>query len=229
MRALLALAAVIGLVAIGCDGVTGGDDSSPGLYPLIGDTAELVIASVSVPGFTESESEYVDNRAAALTMVDTDKWLADYERLGRVDGFSRTFKSRELFGSEIDSTASVYRDVAGARVAWDNAARFVRRQSRSVLEEGGVNVLEASELPGYSLAHNTLRFRIKVTYENLGSLLSLETVILSFRVANVVGAVTWATFNDSIPTSDVEEIALTQIDKIIQAIERPALPAETGA
>jgi hypothetical protein len=134
-----------------------------------------------------------------------------------------------LFGGEIDSIASVYRDVAGARDAWDSAARFLRGKSRSVLEEGGVNVLEVSELSGDSLADDTFRFRTKVTYENLGSLLSVETVILSFRVANVVGVVTWATFNDSIPARDVETIARIQIEKINQAIEHPALPAETGA
>ena len=151
------------------------------------------------------------------------------ERWGRVGGFTRTFETGDIFGSEIDSSASVYRDVTGARNSWDSAAKFVRENARDVFEETGLNVLEASELPGSSLGDDTLRFRIRVSTEILGTPVTVETVIVSFRIANVVGAVTWVSFNESILSRDLDDIAQTQIRLINKAIERSTKPAETGA
>ena len=212
------------LFLLGC-GVSSAQQESPGVpdsdvvtsqqtaTPTIGlDLGNLLLVEQDMPqGFTLAEQWRTDNRVAAEGWSDPEKWLANYETWGRIEGFEVEFESAAS-GAAINMFMSVYSTDSGAQESFTPVIDERNSEIRTQLPEQGINIIALEVLEDPGLGDESVALHLRA--QTIGTTNFLDSIRVKFRTANVIGSAAWISFESNVLLSDVIALAKKQLERI---------------
>jgi hypothetical protein len=188
-------------------------DDSISLKTLVDPSFGLFAESSRLSDFVLSSSWVSDNRSVARTYSDPDERLRQLDTWQRITGYSGEF-THASGNDEVSLSVSLYKDATGARAAIDNTSATLATEIRQLMDDAGVEVTRSEEFDGPEIGDASFRYRVHISAEAFGIVISRDNVLLYFQARNLIASVNWQSDESNVLTRDVEDVASDLLARI---------------